>query len=157
LPLPHRSEQRAAVLDELTAQAPAPTRLNVLVTQAAARYADRVAVRSQTAALTYRELLVSAQRLAAGLRAWGIRPGDIVAVLAERSPGLVVAIVAVLEAGATLLPLEQEDPPGRVALELDDAKPVLILAAASLAGSLPSTSRVVLLDDLESALPAPDA
>jgi non-ribosomal peptide synthetase component F len=57
--------------------------------RSAAVFADKVAVVSPGRRLTYRELADEAMRVAQGLRACGVRPGDRVAYLAPNLPELV--------------------------------------------------------------------
>lgn len=80
-------------------------------------------------ALTYRELDERTRELAGLLRERGAGPDTIVAVALPRSLELVVALVAVLRAGAAYLPLDPEHPPARIAIILEHAKPVAVLAA----------------------------
>ena len=70
--------------------------------------------------LSYAALAHRARRLAARLAAAGVRPGDRVGVLMERSPEMVTALLAVLGAGAAYVPLEPDLPAERLAFMLDD-------------------------------------
>ncbi|MFF7633471.1 amino acid adenylation domain-containing protein [Kitasatospora sp. NPDC008050] len=65
--------------------------------------------------LTYRQLAARVRLLAQRLAAEGVRPEEPVAVLAERSADLVVALLAVAESGGCYLPLD----PGQPAARLD--------------------------------------
>ncbi|WP_405810299.1 amino acid adenylation domain-containing protein [Streptomyces sp. NBC_00210] len=94
--------------------------------------------------LTYRELNGRANRLARLLLAHGAGPERLVAVALPRSADLVVALLAVVKAGAAYLPIDPEYPPERVAFMLDDARPALVLSTA--AARTPGTA-AVLLDD----------
>ncbi len=71
-----------------------------------------------------------------------------VGVCLERSPGLVVALLGVLEAGGAYLPLDPDHPAERLALMLQDAAPPVVLAHRRLAGRLPDyAGRLLWLDD----------
>jgi amino acid adenylation domain-containing protein len=72
--------------------------------------------------LTYAELDHRAARLARALSARGVGPDALVAVLLPRSPDLVVALLAVLRAGAAFLPLDPEHPAERLSVILGDAQ-----------------------------------
>ena len=65
------------------------------------------------------------------------RPGRIVAVHAERGPGLVVALLAALKSGAAYLPLDPDNPPERTAYMISDAEPVAVLSTVDLTGPVP--------------------
>ncbi|WP_037305334.1 non-ribosomal peptide synthetase [Amycolatopsis orientalis] len=64
--------------------------------------------------LTGGELVERVHRLARVLRARGIGPDDVVALALPRSADLVVALLAVLDAGAAFLPLELSHPVERL-------------------------------------------
>jgi amino acid adenylation domain-containing protein len=87
----------------------------------------RVAVRHEGATMTYRDLDEQSDALTGRLIAAGVKPEQIVALALPRSPGLVVAMLAVLKAGAAYLPLDVSYPPSRVARMLSDAAPACLI------------------------------
>ena len=115
----------------------------------AARVPDAVAVTDGGAVLTYAGLDVAAGRLAGLLVSRGAGPESVVAVLMERSAGLVTALLAVLKAGAAYLPVDPGYPAERIAFMLADAAPVLVLADTATAGLVPDGAGVpvVVVDD----------
>ncbi len=100
--------------------------------------------------VTYAELTARVDLLAGVLAERGVGPGQIVGVLVPRSVDLVVALLAVLTAGAAYLPLDPDHPAARTVMLLADAEPVLCLADSSTAARLPDTTDIILLDDPES-------
>lgn len=82
------------------------------------------------AALDYATLEARSFALAAQLRAMDVGPGSVVAVALPRSLELVIALVAVLRAGAAYLPLDLAHPDERLARIFASAQPVCVLAAA---------------------------
>ena len=89
--------------------------------ETAARHADAPALVAGPDRLTYAELEDRAGRLAAVLAGRGVRPGDRVGIAVPRSAGMIVAVLGVLRAGATYVPLDVTAPAERLALILDDA------------------------------------
>ncbi len=71
--------------------------------------------------MSYQELDVRANTLARHLIRLGIGPDDIVGVLLERTPELVIALLATLRAGAAYLPLATDYPPQRLAFMMRDS------------------------------------
>ncbi|MGW7438729.1 amino acid adenylation domain-containing protein, partial [Streptomyces sp. NPDC054849] len=80
--------------------------------------------------LTYAELDARAGRLAHGLIASGAGPEDVVALALPRSAESIVAVLAVLKAGAAFLPLDADYPRDRIAHMLADARPAAVLTGA---------------------------
>jgi amino acid adenylation domain-containing protein len=123
-------------------------RLDELFTRQVAATPDAVAVVGSGITMTYAELDTHANRLAHTLRAHGAGRDDLVAVLADRSPQLLVAIYAVLKAGAAYLPIDPRHPSERISGLLDDSGARIVLAGAAQAGQAVGRDRhVVDLDD----------
>jgi len=100
--------------------------------------------------LSYRTLNACANRVAHRLRAAGAGPETLVAVCAERSADLVVALLGVLKAGAAYVPLDPEYPAERLAFMLGDSAAPIVLAQRRTAQILPAAPvEVLLLDDPE--------
>ncbi|WP_372404839.1 amino acid adenylation domain-containing protein [Streptomyces luteireticuli] len=85
-----------------------------LVSAAAARHRDAVAVVHGSRQVSHRELDRWSDRFAADLLARGCGPGDVVGVWLARTPELLVALLGVLKTGAAYLPIGTEQPVGRV-------------------------------------------
>lgn len=92
------------------------------------------AVEAQGETLDYRSLNQRANRLARAMSSLGVTPGALVALNLPRSADLIVAILATWRAGAAYLPLEPHWPEARRLALLADARPALVLHAASLGG-----------------------
>ena len=82
--------------------------------------------------LTYGELNARANRLARALRARGVDIGDRLAVLLDRSPDTLIAMLAALKAGATYVPLDIRHPEGRLERILADVAPRVLIARSEL-------------------------
>ena len=129
-----------------TPSRPDPT-LPELLAEQARRSPDAVAVVDERVRLTYAELDRAANRVAHRLGRFGVGPGSVVAVCAERSAWLVTALLGVLKAGAAYLPLDPEYPPARLDYMLDDAAAAAVLAQRSLLDRLPAGDSRLVLDD----------
>ncbi|MFE3206136.1 amino acid adenylation domain-containing protein [Embleya sp. NPDC059237] len=130
--------------------APVPERSTLvdLIADRIARTPDATAVVLDEHTLTYRELDAAADRVAHRLRAEGVRPGDLVAVGAERSPELVAALLGVLRTGAGYTPLDPEYPAERLAFMLADSGARVLLSHRRLPMPADCAATVIALDDL---------
>jgi amino acid adenylation domain-containing protein len=93
----------------------------------AASCPDSVAVRDEEMTLTYAQLMSWADELSVSLTNRGIRRADRVAVAGTRSAYTIAALVAVLSAGATYVPLDPEYPQERLNFMLADSGATMLL------------------------------
>ena len=93
--------------------------------------------------LSYRELDRRANRLAHHLRDLGVGREDVVGVCLERTPQLVVALLAILKAGGAYLPLDPLYPPERLALMVRDAGARALVTEERHAGRAPQDAGVL--------------
>ncbi len=121
----------------------------------AARFPERVAVTYKERALTYRELNARANRLARTLRARGVVPDSIVALITDIRPEMIVAILAIIKAGGCYLPMKPEFPRDRIEFMLENSGARLLLTTREffeLAGSY----RGNIIDFMDEAQYAPE-
>jgi amino acid adenylation domain-containing protein len=118
-----------------------------LVTEQAQRKPDAPAVLSAGEELSYAELEARSNQLARCLRGFGVGPEVVVAICAERSVEMVLAVLAVLKAGGAYAPIDPAYPEDRVAFMLADTNaPVLLTQERLLAGLPDHGARTVCLD-----------
>jgi amino acid adenylation domain-containing protein len=91
------------------------------------RTPDAVALTFEDHRLNYLELDQRANRLAQRLREMGVRRETRVGVCMERSPGMVVGLLAVLKAGGAYVPLDPANPPEHLTFMFQDAQVAVLL------------------------------
>ncbi len=97
--------------------------------------------------LTYAELNARANQLAHYLISLGVGPDVLVGICLERSPELIVGLLAILKAGGAYVPLDPSYPKQRLAFMLQDTRAPVLLTQESLLGSLPRhESRTLCVD-----------
>ncbi|MGW4508325.1 non-ribosomal peptide synthetase [Streptomyces sp. NPDC004436] len=101
--------------------------------RAAREVPDRAAVHAGDGSLSFAGLAARTARLAAALRASGVRPGDRVGVCLRRGTGWTVAPLAVWRAGAAYVPLDPAHPADRLAHIAADAGLRAVVADAGTA------------------------
>jgi amino acid adenylation domain-containing protein len=109
---------------------PAQHTLHQLIAEQARATPQRLALRFQEEELSYSELDRQANQLANYLWHQGVQAGDVVALAVERSPALVVALLAAMKCGATYVPLDPSYPAERLGFMLTDSGAKLVLASA---------------------------
>ncbi|MBS2551680.1 amino acid adenylation domain-containing protein [Catenulispora sp. NL8] len=113
---------------------------------------DEIAVEFEGSLLTYRELDERSDRLARLLQARGLGPESVVGVALRRCPDLIVALVAILKAGAVYLPLDLDLPLSQLAEVVRAARPGVILSQSRVLPRLAALQAPVLdLDATEMA------
>jgi amino acid adenylation domain-containing protein/non-ribosomal peptide synthase protein (TIGR01720 family) len=139
--------ERARLLDEWSGQGRAFAAEQSLHRRFEARAAATpraVAVSCEGEALDYGELNARANRLARRLATLGVGPEQRVGLCAERSPELVVGILAVLKAGGAYVPLDPRYPAERLAYMASDAGIRVLLAGPGVEDRLPDAGVPVL-------------
>jgi myxalamid-type nonribosomal peptide synthetase MxaA len=123
LPVMTPAESRTLLVDWNRTDTDYPrdrTVLDLFEEQASAR-PDSPAVRCRDAVLTYRQLAGRVDELAAWMSGAGVVAGDRVAILLERNPDLIAALLASWKVGALYVPLDRAFPIKRLAYMLADA------------------------------------
>lgn len=121
--------------------------LHQLVEEQAARTPMARAVVFGSRELSYSQINGRANTLARQLRERGVGSDRLVAVCAERSVEMLVALLAVLKAGGAYVPLDPAYPSERLAMMLADSGAQVVLAQAGLVDRLPINSPVLMLQD----------
>ncbi|MEV4921455.1 amino acid adenylation domain-containing protein [Streptomyces roseoverticillatus] len=143
------AEERHRLLVEWNdtgAEVPAAT-LSELFEAQAARTPHATAVVFQGLELSYAELNARANRLARYLVERGAAPERLIGLAVPRSAEMMVALLAVLKAGAAYLPVDPGYPADRIAFMLSDARPVMWLTTRAVAGGLPRTDTPLIVLD----------
>jgi amino acid adenylation domain-containing protein len=106
---------------------------------------EAVAVEHGSTVLTYQRLAQQARGLAGELRRRGMRPGDPVGLCLERSPAMVVATLAIVQAGGAYMPLDVTYPRERLAFMVEDANIRHLVTSKDLVERLPAEAPSALL------------
>ncbi|WP_336217222.1 AMP-binding protein, partial [Nonomuraea sp. LPB2021202275-12-8] len=105
------------------------------------------AVVNEGRSFTFAEVNERANQLARVLIGRGAGPESLVALAVPRSAEMVVALLAVLKAGAAYVPIDTDYPAERVEFMLADAAPQLVITVAGHRSRLPATVPQLVLDD----------
>ncbi|MEM6278219.1 MAG: amino acid adenylation domain-containing protein [Verrucomicrobiota bacterium] len=104
-------------LQSLPHEIPSVTEVFSLI---APEHSERTALEHYDSTLTYAELEGRANLFAAALQARGVVKGDHIGLLMDRSPDLVVTILAILKTGAAYVPIDPSYPESRIHWMIED-------------------------------------
>jgi amino acid adenylation domain-containing protein len=151
IPLLTPTDERR-LLDELNATTLDHDRslcVHHLVSAAAARRPDAVAIEAVDAILTYAALERRTDQLAGALRARGVGRGSLVGVCLDRTSMLPIALLGVLKAGAAYVPVDPAHPPDRLAYTLTDARVACVVTETRFTAAVAAAGVPLLLVDAD--------
>jgi amino acid adenylation domain-containing protein len=151
LPLLSAAERRELLItwNDSRADFPAELTVHALIAASVARRPDAVAVSCGGRQLLYGELDECAGRLARRLVRLGVGPEVRVGLCLERTPEMVVAMLAVLAAGGAYLPLDPTHPAERLSWILEDAGVRVLIADPGSLAALPANGATVVDPNVE--------
>ncbi|ACK73920.1 amino acid adenylation domain protein (plasmid) [Gloeothece citriformis PCC 7424] len=107
---------------------------------------DAIALIYKNQKLTYKELNTHANQLAHYLQYLGVKLEDKIGVCIERSPLMIIAILAILKVGGAYVPLDPGYPSERLAFMIKDAQSPIILTQKHLLTQLFQDDHQLLID-----------
>ena len=145
MPLLSEAEQHQLLVEwnDTGVSYPTDVPLHRLIEEQVAKTPESVAVVYESEQLTYEELNCRANQLAHRLKKIGVGPDILVAVCAERSLELVIALLAILKAGGAYVPFDPEYPKDRLETMLQDSSPPVVLTQARLLDRVPKGAATV--------------
>lgn len=147
MPILEASEQYLLLSDQHRAvRAFPPATLVEMLEVQASRTPAAPAVVFRGTVVSYADLHARANRLARLLVAHGVSPEVLCGICMERTVEALVAILAVLKAGGTYVPLDPGYPRARLSLILTSATPHLVLCTRETLSKLPSETNALVLD-----------
>ncbi|MEO7327241.1 MAG: amino acid adenylation domain-containing protein, partial [Minicystis sp.] len=150
LPLLSPEEQQTLLFGWNRTSTPYPDQatLHGLFQARAAQTPEATALRHEGREVRYRDLAEQANRLAHHLLSLGAGKGSTIGICIERSPAMIVALLAVLETGAAYVPLDPTYPRERLGLMIEISRLSILVTQDKLVPGLPEhQGRVVLIDD----------
>jgi len=100
--------------------------------------------------LTYAQLNDKVNQLAHVLRAEGVGPGHVIAMMVERSFAMIIGVLGIVKAGGAYLPVSPDNPPDRIDYMLKDGGVRILLVHGKTAGRFAFRGLTIDLDDPDS-------
>ncbi|HLE84330.1 MAG TPA: AMP-binding protein, partial [Thermoanaerobaculia bacterium] len=141
--LPVMADEERRLLSTWAAGAPLPAAagsrpVHALFADTAREQPEAVAVVDGARHVSYGHLAARARAVARSLNTLPVAPGEIVALLADRSAEMLAGMLGILEAGAAYLPIDPATPADRIAYMLDDADVQAVVTRRDLVPKLPA-------------------
>jgi amino acid adenylation domain-containing protein len=122
--------------------------LHQLICQRSLESGNQVAVKFADQTLTYKQLNESANQLAALLISEGVKKGDKVAFILDRSAKLVVVMLGIMKTGAVYVPVDPQFPLNRINHMLTDSGAVLLITSEDYKERYPSVAKELLINHI---------
>ncbi|TSJ40756.1 amino acid adenylation domain-containing protein [Mucilaginibacter corticis] len=100
-----------------------------LVANQSHKFPDKVAIKQGDKGFTYKQVNEISNQLSFYLKDQGVKTGDVVALAIDRSPEMVISLLAIMKAGATYLPIDIGFPIDRISYMLNDAAVKLLITS----------------------------
>lgn len=122
-------------------------RLDQLIDDQSSKYPDKVAIRHGLKTFTYKSVNEISSQLSLLLKANKINQGDIIGVALDRSPELVIFLLAIIKAGATYLPIDSNFPVDRINYMLRDADAKVLITSKSFREKHQPATDMIFIED----------
>lgn len=119
-----------------------------LISETALLYPHKTAVRFEDQTLSYQQLDKQVNRLANYLLQQNLLPEDMIGLAIVRSPELIIALLAVMKAGAVYIPLDPLYPKSRIEFMLADSKAKLLITSRQYKGQFNTHARELQIEDI---------
>jgi amino acid adenylation domain-containing protein len=150
LPLLSSTEQHQLLYQWNATQTPYPRTacIHHLFEAQVARNPDRIALVNGDEYITYQQLNQRANQLARYLQLLQVESDTFVGVYMERSPVLIVALLAILKAGAAYVPFDLSQPLQRLLFMFEDTHISVLLTQQRLCSALPTLALTRVVADV---------
>ncbi|MES2936867.1 MAG: non-ribosomal peptide synthase/polyketide synthase [Pseudomonadota bacterium] len=147
LPLLTQAQERQLLVEWNATEAPYPQdkAVHQLFEEQARRNPDAVALAYEDEQISYAQLDARANQLAYHLVQMGVGPQRLVGICMQRSPDLIVGLLAVLKAGAAYVPMDPAYPAQRLQHMLQDSAAVVVLVDTAGRRALPASTVATVL------------
>ncbi|MTJ09880.1 non-ribosomal peptide synthetase [Anabaena sp. UHCC 0204] len=124
--------------------------IHQLFSERAINTPDKIALIFENETFTYAQLNNRANQIARYLQKLGVGSDILVGLCVNRSPLMVLGILAILKAGGAYVPLDPSYPQERLAFTLENSQPKVLLTQSHIKLELPTdTIQVVYIDEID--------
>lgn len=136
-----------SIFNNTSVDYPKEKSLHSLIVEASQKYPDSIAIKFHERSLTYTEFNQTANRLAKILIEQGIKAGDVIGLALDRTPEMIMSLVAIMKTGAAYVPLDPEYPKDRIEFMLEDSGAKVLLTSQKYKGHYAGNTIEVLIEE----------
>lgn len=125
-----------------------------LISRAAHLHRNRIALRFRTQTYTYAELISLTNQLTKLLHDEGARAETVVAVILDRSPDMVITLLAILRSGAAYLPIDPAYPKDLIDYMLNDSAAAILITSRKYRDAYNTTAKELYIEGCRERMPA---
>ncbi|MCQ4088210.1 non-ribosomal peptide synthetase [Saccharibacillus sp. JS10] len=149
LPMLSATEQHKLViqLNDTTSEYDRSLTIQAAFEQQAMQQPNSIAIVFEDQSLTYAELNEKANSLAYTLIEQGVTPDQLVGLMLDRSPEMIIGLLGILKAGGAYVPIDPEYPEDRIRYMMENSGSDLLLTQRHLAHKLQFAGKVLCIDE----------
>lgn len=118
-----------------------------LIDKCAQVYSDRTAIKFNETSWPYKKLVDCANQFTRFLANAGIKKGDVIALAVDRSPEMIVSLLAILKSGATYVPLDPAYPKDRIEFMIEDSSASVLITSKKYQKYFNSGAKEILIEE----------
>jgi amino acid adenylation domain-containing protein len=143
----HEKTDSLSLLNNTVADYPKDKALHHLLAEQALKTPDKIAIVFEDRSLSFKNVNEAANKLANHLLTYNIKTGDIIGLALDRSPEMVISLLAILKTGAAYVPLDPEYPKDRVEFMMEDSAAKILLTSEKYKSHFITVAKEVLIED----------
>lgn len=134
--------------NETSSDYPKEKALPYFLNACALQHPQKIALKFHEQTYTFKQLYETSNQLAKLLISNGITTGDVIGLAVDRSPEMLLALLAILKSGAAYVPLDPEYPKDRIEFMLEDSSAKILLTSKKYHNHFSSAAREMLVEDI---------
>src|SRR5688572_26695351 len=123
-----------------------------LLDEIALKYARNIAIEYKQQKLRYKDLIEKSNQFAALLIEQGVVTGQTIGLAVDRSPEMIIALLAIMKSGGAYIPLDPEYPRERIEYMLEDSEAKILITSKKYSRHFKTNTKVLIIEDCLSTL-----
>jgi amino acid adenylation domain-containing protein len=143
----HELESKLLQWNDTAVDYPKDKALHHIIADRATEFSNKTALTFHDQSVSYKSLNDQANQLAALLIQNNVQVGDTIGLLSDRSPEMLICLLAIMKSGAAYVTLDPEYPNKRIEYMLADSSAKILLTSAAYHGKFVTTASEIVIED----------